>query len=95
MLTFTSILLALAMIPPASKAIAEAINRTCALDILKSSFAALAFAIIPSAAGILIQGGGVTRALGYLFCRLFFSCRLSFSRQLSFSRRLFFSRRHP
>jgi cbb3-type cytochrome oxidase subunit 3 len=39
-------------------------------DSLKASFAALAFAMIPSAAGILIQGGGVTRALGYLFCLL-------------------------
>jgi hypothetical protein len=37
MLTFTSILLVLAMIPPASKAIADAINRTCALDMFKTS----------------------------------------------------------
>jgi hypothetical protein len=32
MLTFTLMLLVLAIIPPASKAIAEASNRTCALD---------------------------------------------------------------
>ena len=44
--------------------------RTVFKDLLKASFATLAFAMIPSAAGILIQGGGVTRALGYLFCLL-------------------------
>jgi hypothetical protein len=44
--------------------------RTVFKDPLKAAFAALAFAMIPSAAGILIQGGGVTRALGYLFSLL-------------------------
>jgi hypothetical protein len=44
--------------------------RTVFNDPLKAAFAALAFAMIPSAADILIQGGGVTRALGYLFCLL-------------------------
>ena len=39
MLTLTLILLALAMIPPASKAIAEAINRTCVLDMWEISLA--------------------------------------------------------
>jgi hypothetical protein len=44
--------------------------RTVFKDPLKAAFAALAFAMIPSAADILIQGGGITRALGYLFCLL-------------------------
>ena len=44
--------------------------RTIFKDPLKAAFASLAFAMIPSAAGILIQGGGVTRALGYLFSLL-------------------------
>jgi hypothetical protein len=46
------------------------LTRTVFKDLLKAAFATLAFAMIPSAADILIWGGGVTRALGYLFCLL-------------------------
>ncbi len=39
-------------------------------NLLNASLATLAFAMIPSSADILVWGGGVTRALGYLFCLL-------------------------